>query len=169
MKTTSTHLYKDYLSECRDIALKLSSKKFPLDKIGALIGKENAEKFKYASGYVNLDLLYMVLNSNSEPRAEMRYKYKNKEGVVKQRVSAQIYGQIVALNYEIAMTGLKIKKKDMWELPEVILAMPDIKERKKHVGRFINHKCEGVINYEFYLLLKSCAIKYFMVEWPFSE
>jgi hypothetical protein len=164
---TSQPLYKNYLSECRDIAIELSIVQFPIDKIGSLIGKENADKFKFANGCVSLDLLRSVVSHNSEKRAETRFNYKDKEGVIKQRTSSEIYGKIVALNYEIALTGMKIKKKTLWELPEVVEAMPDINERKKLVGRFVNHKCEGVINYQFYLLLKSCVIKYLQVQWPY--
>jgi hypothetical protein len=168
MRTILQSDYKTYLSDCRDVALEFSKKQFPIDKLGALIGKEEADNFRFASGYVSLKKLIEVIEHNNEPRAQTRFNYRDKEGVIKQRTSSQIYGQIVALNYEIAMTDLKIKKKELWELPEVVEAMPDIKERKKLVGRFVKHKCEGVINYQFYTLLRSCVIKYFMVEWPCS-
>lgn len=168
MKTTflpSTE-YKDYLKECRKYVLALGEKQFPIDKIGSLIGKENAQNLKFASGIVNLSLLQDVLDNCSERKVETGFKYENKKGVVKQRVSAQIYAKVVALNYEIKMSDMRIKKKTLWELPEIVELLPDLKERKKHVGRFVSAKCEGVINYEIYLQIKSCVIKYLSVHWP---
>jgi hypothetical protein len=169
MKTTflpSTE-YKDYLKECRRYAIELGKKQFPIDKIKALIGKENATNFIYASGYVSLDLLKEVLDNCSENKVKTRFNYTKKEGVIKQRVSVEIYSKVVALNYEIRMIGIKIKKKSLWELPEIREAIPDIKERQKFVGRFVNSRCEGSLHYNKYQIIKSCVIKYLSVEWPY--
>lgn len=148
-----------YYTEARELAIRLGDKGFPLDKLYNFYGTEKSNKFKFASGIVDLKEIEAILEMNNEETIEVRYKRENKEGVVKQRESLITYSRIVALNYEIRLAKPKIYKKVLWEYPPIVERYPEIPYRRMFLKRFVETRCEGVVHFNEYQFIKQCAIE----------